>query len=79
MSLSIQFYLRSSGQEDSSLAVASRSQTQGNFALIKARVLSLMHPNYSWIELNVPFNVTSVFLFAVQEMEERIRHFETFL
>lgn len=36
-----------------------------------------MHTNYSWIDINDLF--FCVCLFAVQEMEERIHHFETFL
>lgn len=55
--------------------MASRSQTHGS--LIKSRVLSLMYANYSWVDLNDLF--FCVCLFAVQEMEERIHHFETFL
>lgn len=55
--------------------MASRSQTHGS--LIKSRVLSLMYTNSSWVYLNDLF--FCVCLFAVQEMEERIHHFETFL
>lgn len=60
MSLSIQFYLCGSGQEDSGKQVSDPGQFHGS--LIKLRVLSLMYTNYSRIDFNDLFN--GMFVFA---------------
>lgn len=56
----------------------SKTQSIAMVLLLKSGGLSWTYTNYSWVRKVDETNI-SVCVFAVQEMEERIRHFDTFL